>query len=733
MKTLAARLFVGLLVVGSGSVPAQSPAVRARTTPTVITPARIPERIPAQTPVTPAGPRLRPPDSATEIVEAPAVDPRRDRITDKPRLMSIPHAPELAAVWQPLNSQVEVFGIDAQGAIKGMWKREVFFWEASFNLSGPGAAPPGAPLAAVWQPLNEQLEVFTVNPNGQLVVAWKAHNGRWLGPVAISRANFARPGAHVTAVFQPVNNQLEVFAIDATGAVRLAWKAQNGTWQDSVALTPPGTAPAGAPITAVWQPLNEQLEVFWIGNDGALRGVWKQHNGRWQPPFTLTPAGFTNPRAKIAAVWQPLNEQLELFAVDKAGGINVIWKAHNGRWFAPYVLGGPGIARAGADIVAAFDSLTGRMQVVTMGLRGELIHAWKMNNGAWKPGPPGAFSAKFVDPGPSGSWPWGASLASVVQPIPDSDHFFVFTIDDTQAVTALRSDGINASRPLQPISRANFGPIYGTHAAYCSGVLRQWSNGYDPGDEVLQGCIDYMGITAYCDRQGAGIGIGYPPQAESPRYLQCQSRAHSEDVIEQAEHIIRGVAEGLKDAAVATIVYSPEIVQGAACMNGVVFACASLAVDLAARAIELPPEIKDAVDLATDASGCVNGDVVSCAKLGAAGARAVGIGIPGEEAGQIAALIQACANEDYGACLRLGEKAAMAAGVPLQQINQAALNAQDCYAGGVDACIALGRQAAKAGIPVGGVADGAANMQQCSYGSLADCQQLGQALAAVPR
>jgi len=67
------------------------------------------------------------------------------------------------------------------------------------------------------------------------------------------------------------------------------------------------------------------------------------------------------------------------------------------------------------------------------------------------------------------------------------------------------------------------------------------------------------------------------------------------------------------------------------------------------------------------------------------------------------------------------------------QMKQAAKNAQDCYEGDVDACIALGRQAAKAGIPVGGIVDGADNMRQCSVGSLADCQQLGQAIAAIPR
>jgi hypothetical protein len=165
----------------------------------------------------------------------------------------------------------------------------------------------------------------------------------------------------------------------------------------------------------------------------------------------------------------------------------------------------------------------------------------------------------------------------------------------------------------------------------------------------------------------------------------------------------------------------------------VAFACASLAVDLAGRAIDLPPEIRDAVDLVTDASGCANGDVVSCAKLGAAGARAVGVQIPGETAGEVALLTKQCFEKDYGACVRLGEKAAMAAGVPVEAINQAAKNAQDCYAGDMDACRALGHQAAEAGIPVGGIANGADNLAQCGYGKLDNCEALGKAIAAVPR
>jgi hypothetical protein len=641
-------------------------------------------------------------------------------------------------VFQPLHEQVEVFGIDPHGALKGVWKHHNDqwgaageFWEPAFFLSGPGFAPPGAPLAAVWYPLNEQLEVFTIGMNGSLTVTYKAHNGPWAGPSYII-PNFAAPGAHVTAVFQPLNDQLEVFAIDATGTVKLAWKERNGHWQGPVPLSPPGIAPPGAPLAAVWQPLNEQLEVFFVDRAGALRGVWKQRNRSWEPPFNLTAPGFANPRSKLAAIWQPLNEQLEVFAVDRAGGINVIWKEHNRQWNRPYVLNGPGVAIPGAEIVALWDPREERLEVVTVSTRHQLIVSHKTHNGAWKPGA-GAFSSSITTPSTVGSWALGAPLAGVVQPLPQGNRREYFTLDDNQAVSHVVNNGTQSGDKRPRITTANFGPIYGARAAYCSRVFRAWSGGQNGMDDPLQKCTDYTGLTAYCNNKGGILVVGYPPQSESNRFLKCVARADSDDVITQFVRIWTGIGQGLEEAFVATIVYSPLIIQGYACLDGVVFACASLAVDIAVRAGAVPSDIQDAVILANYASACVNGDVVSCAKLGAAGARAAGVEIPGEEAGQIALLVQECLKEDYGACLRLGERAAMAAGVPMDQINEAAKNAQRCYEGDVDACIALGRQAARSGIPVGGVTDGTGNLIQCSEGSLVDCQQLGQSIAAIPR
>lgn len=738
MKNLLTRIFVGFvaIVAMGGLAWSQSTTLKPQTTTSGVTPARGSQVLPTTTPPAIVKPGPKRSDTVTE--EVPYWSLPGDFQAVKPHLPQFEKAPSIAAVFQPLHHQVEVFGIDPHGALKEVWKHhnDVWqhkgeFWEPAFFLSGPGFAPPGAPLTAIWYPMNEQLEVFTIGMNGGLTVTYKAHNGPWVGPSYITPPNFAQPGAHVTAVFQPLNNQLEVFAIDATGTVKLAWKEQNGHWRGPVALSPPGIAPPGAPIAAVWQPLNEQLEVFFVDRAGALRGVWKQRNGHWAPPFHLTAPGFTNPRAKIAAIWQPLNEQLEVFAVDRAGGINVIWKEHNGRWKRPYVIQGPGVAVTGAEIAALWDPREERLEVVTVGIQRRLIQVYKTHNGAWKPGPGAYSTSSITQPGIVGQWSLGAPLAGIIQPLPTGNRRVYFTLDDDYAVRHIVNEIGNYSGGAK-ITTANFGPIYGTRAAYCSRVFRSWSGGQDM-DEPLQRCMDYTGLTAYCEGKGGVITKGYPPQSESNRILQCTPRSEPDDIIDQFVHIWKGIGQGLGTAAVATIVYSPEIAQGTACMSGVTFACASLAVTIAARAIELPDEIKEAVDLASYASSCVNGDVVSCARLGAAGARAAGVQIPGEDAGQIALLSQQCLNEDYGACLRLGEKAAMAAGVPMDQINGAAKNARACYEGNVEACIALGRQAASAGIPIEGVVNGAENLHQCSFNSLLHCRELGEAIAAVPR
>jgi hypothetical protein len=101
-------------------------------------------------------------------------------------------------------------------------------------------------------------------------------------PFPLTRANFTIPGASVAAIYYPTYQQLEVFVIDKNGVLNVVWKDHNGPWHAPVGLTGPVFAPPGAPLAAVYQPLNEQLEVFVVGASGALNVVWKDNNGIWK-------------------------------------------------------------------------------------------------------------------------------------------------------------------------------------------------------------------------------------------------------------------------------------------------------------------------------------------------------------------------------------------------------------------------------------------------------------------
>jgi len=299
-----------------------------------------------------------------------------------------------------------------------------------------------------------------------------------------------------------------------------------------------------------------------------------------------------------------------------------------------------------------------------------------------------------------------------------------------------RYSGFGWQNP-EPITRAHLAPIYGIHAAHCTSVFNSWSHGsIFINDDDLDSCIDFMGITEYCDKMDhALVGTGSLP--DGAKVFQCEARTESEDVLEQIVHIGKGVAEGLVTAAPFVALG----VQGAACAEGVVFACATIAVQVAGHAV--PNEVRNVYGYVNDALQCSNGDVVACSTLGVAALKAADISIPGEDLAQLAFLADRCRNNDFRACMILGQKAAGAAGVPVGAINLAAINAEKCFNGDPQACIALGEQAADARVPFNSLPNARELISRCSPGDVnnidaakrvyEDCQKIGQALAAISR
>jgi len=90
-------------------------------------------------------------------------------------------------------------------------------------------------------------------------------------------------------------------------------------------------APAGAKgLASVYMPAPySKLQTYWIGDNGAVRMVWKEHNGRWHEPFDVTPPGLGIPNSPVTSVWSVLNDQLETLWVDGGGPVNVVWTDHD--------------------------------------------------------------------------------------------------------------------------------------------------------------------------------------------------------------------------------------------------------------------------------------------------------------------------------------------------------------------------------------------------------------------
>jgi len=141
-----------------------------------------------------------------------------------------------------------------------------------------------------------QLDVFVVDAAGRLQVWWAGQEGDWSympmtngdglvpgGPLATGRQSYTMPWQNT-----PIGNQLDVFAVDASGALRRWYVYQTGNWTADV-VPSSGPLPAGAHIATGYQGNDEdddgivhQLDVFVVGSDGRINIFWQSDKAPWQ-------------------------------------------------------------------------------------------------------------------------------------------------------------------------------------------------------------------------------------------------------------------------------------------------------------------------------------------------------------------------------------------------------------------------------------------------------------------
>jgi hypothetical protein len=110
-----------------------------------------------------------------------------------PQGFKAPSGAPLAVPWQfGLASQTDVFVADTTGAINVFYSHDGANWFLMQPpLTGAGAVPPGAPLAASQRfgVAAGQTDVYAVNTQGQIVCWSVVGGGAWSGPAPVSNSS----------------------------------------------------------------------------------------------------------------------------------------------------------------------------------------------------------------------------------------------------------------------------------------------------------------------------------------------------------------------------------------------------------------------------------------------------------------------------------------------------------------------------------------------------------------
>jgi hypothetical protein len=225
--------------------------------------------------------------------------------------------------------ELDVFIVGNDGAIyTGWWSSSVDWPMAGWRRISPRTtAPMRAPVSAVSRN-SDQLDVFIVGNDGAVYTGWWNPASDW--PVGgwqrISPTATAPVGAGIAAVSRNPD-QLDVFIVGNDGAVYTGWWNPASVWPFGgwQRISPTATAPVGAPIAVVSRN-PDQLDVFVVGNDGAI------YTGGWNPvvawpvggwrrisPTTTAPVG-----GSLAAVCRDPDE-LDAFIAGNDGGVYTGW------------------------------------------------------------------------------------------------------------------------------------------------------------------------------------------------------------------------------------------------------------------------------------------------------------------------------------------------------------------------------------------------------------------------
>ncbi len=136
--------------------------------------------------------------------------------------------------------------------------------------------------------IGEQVDCVFIGTDGAVYVMWTVAPAAWSNPVGLTPPNTAPAGAPVALHHQGGPNQLDAVFVDGNGVVNVMWVVDGGVWQGPVGLTPPNTAPPGAPVALHHQGGPNQLDALFVDGNGVVNVMWVVDGGVWQGPVGIS-------------------------------------------------------------------------------------------------------------------------------------------------------------------------------------------------------------------------------------------------------------------------------------------------------------------------------------------------------------------------------------------------------------------------------------------------------------
>jgi len=299
-----------------------------------------------------------------------------------------------------------------------------------------------APVTHVQSGL-EQTDTFVVNKNGELTVRWATGKNPWQGPASIG-ANLFPPSAPLAASIQfGAPQQTDVFGVTKNGKLAVAWVTGTNPWSGPAEIFDGGYEP-GAPVAASRQfGIDNQTDLFAVNKNGELTVSWVTGTGNWQGPHSLTHGGYPS-KAWVAASQRFGRDTTDVYAVDNEGALTVHSVDGKNPWGGLVRLSPPGTFVPGSPLAAGQQFGLTQTDVFVVDKSGALTVTW-FDGSKWQ-GP-----ERIT---PSNTFPAGASVATSRQF--DRDQTDVFVVDNKGALTVTYVEGAGVWQETQSISHPGF-------------------------------------------------------------------------------------------------------------------------------------------------------------------------------------------------------------------------------------------------------------------------------------